>query len=91
MEFEALKHFLSGANMLASLVVALFFWRFLRQTRDRFFGYFAVAFLLMAMERLVIEFLPEDNPRSLVYLIRLAAFLLILYAILEKNRQQRQL
>jgi len=89
MSLSQLGHFLAGAVTLASLVLALFFWRFQSQTRDRFFGFFAAAFLLMAVERLVIEFLPEDNPRSLVYLIRLASFLLILYAILDKNRKER--
>ncbi|HWD17847.1 MAG TPA: DUF5985 family protein [Verrucomicrobiae bacterium] len=84
------KHFLSGAVMIASLVVAMFFWRFRSQTRDRFFGFFAVAFLLMAVERIAIEFVPEENPQSLVYVIRLAAFLLIVYAILDKNRHERK-
>lgn len=90
MHFVDLTHFLSGAIMLGSFVVAMFFWRFQAQTRDRFFGFFAVAFCLLGIERLVIEFLLEDNPRSFVYLIRLAAFLLILYAVLDKNRHERR-
>ncbi|HEY3853228.1 MAG TPA: DUF5985 family protein [Verrucomicrobiae bacterium] len=80
-----IEHFLSGAIVIAAAVIAAFFWRFRRETRDPLFGCFAVAFLLLGVERVCIEFLTL-GPRSLVFMIRLAAFLLILFAITNKNR-----
>jgi len=78
--------FLAGANMMAAAVIGVFFWKHHRRTRERLFGYFAVAFLLLGIERVCLM-LVFDNPRSALYLIRLAAFLLILFAIWDKNRQ----
>ncbi|MES2264106.1 MAG: DUF5985 family protein [Pseudomonadota bacterium] len=79
---------LSGAIACASLVVALFFLRFWRSTRDRFFLYFSISFALEAISRLLLgavlnaaEELPE------FYLLRLLAYLLILIAIVDKNRR----
>ena len=82
-----LEPFLSGAIALASLVVAMLFWQCRTRTRERLFGFFAAAFLLMGIERVCTEFV-SANPNSLLYLIRLFAFLLILYAILDKNRSE---
>lgn len=80
-----LEQFFAGAIMLASIVIAMQFWQCRNRTRDRLFGFFAVAFLLLGLERVSIEFLP-DNPRSMLYVFRLLAFVLIVYAILDKNR-----
>jgi hypothetical protein len=82
-----LEPFLSGAIALASMVTAMLFWECRTRTRERLFGFFAVAFLLMGIERICTEFI-SDNPDSVFYLIRLFAFLLILYAILDKNRTE---
>jgi hypothetical protein len=47
-----------------------------------------MAFFLLAFERLVLGFLGSANePSQWVYLIRLGAFLLIIYAIISKNKQ----
>lgn len=43
-EVSPINLMLTGAIALASLLVGLFFFRFWRQTRDRFFLYFALAF-----------------------------------------------
>lgn len=78
---------LSGAIVLGALVAALFFLRFWRQTRDRFFLCFAVAFLLEALHRLLWALAPmseADAPQY--YLIRLASYGLILLGIISKNR-----
>lgn len=45
---------LSGAVAMASFVATLFFLRFWRQTLDKFFLLFAIAFGLDAVTRLVI-------------------------------------
>lgn len=78
---------LSGAIVMAALVAALFFLRFWRQTRDRFFLCFAVAFVLEALHRLLWALAPVDEADApLFYLIRLASYVLILLAIIGKNR-----
>jgi hypothetical protein len=78
---------LSGAIVMAALVAALFFLRFWRQTRDRFFLCFAVAFVLEALHRLLWALAPlPDADAPEYYLIRLASYLLILLAIINKNR-----
>lgn len=79
--------FLAGATALASLAVALFFLRFWRQTLDRFFLLFALAFATFAINRTALVAIdPELESRGLLYALRLAAFLLIIVAVVDKNR-----
>jgi uncharacterized membrane protein len=80
--------FLSGAVTLGFLVVALFFLRFWHRTRDTLFSAFAAAFLLLGLNQalLVVAQIPLEE-RSWVYVLRLAAFLLIIVAIANKNRR----
>ena len=64
----------------------LFFLRFWRESRDRLFGFFALAFFLLAVNRLLLLFVPEDSEMTLApYLVRLLAFGIILAAIVDKN------
>ena len=79
--------FLSGMLMMGFLVAAVFFWRFWARTRDPFFILFSIAWMLLGGERLglALRNTPEE-PRAGMYFIRLAAFLLIIVAILYKNR-----
>ena len=80
--------FLSGMLAAGYLVVAGFFLRFWKQTRDRLFLYFTVAFALLALQRALVvpEFaLVED--KTWAYVLRLLAFLLIAYGIVMKNRE----
>ena len=73
--------------MVAALVIALFFFRYWQQTRDRLFLMFAAGFLTFAVSRLILAFLDEgDEGRVFVYALRLLAFALILAAIIDKNR-----
>lgn len=80
-------YYLSGGIMVASWICALFFFRFWTRAQDRLFLYFGVAFLVFGAERLAI--LMSSNPNSessaLLYLMRLVGFVLILWAIFEKN------
>lgn len=81
---------LTGAITMASLVISLFFLRFWRNTSDRFFLYFSLSFFIEGMHRVysaVNDNGGEDSP--LHYLIRLLAYGLILWAILEKNLPRR--
>jgi hypothetical protein len=81
--------FISGATMAAALVIALLFFRYWRQTRDRLLLMFAGGFLVFAVSRLILAFLEEDDEgRVIVYTLRLLAFVLILTAIIDKNRSR---
>lgn len=86
----ALIVFLSGMLAAGYLVVAAFFLRFWKQTRDRFFIFFSLAFALFAAQRamLVDEFALVEN-KTWAYGVRLLGFLLILAAIVIKNREGR--
>jgi len=82
-------HFLWGATSMGAWTAALFFLRFWRQTRDRFFLAFALAFMLLAVNWLGLVFVaPETEARTWMYLVRLAAFVIILLAIWDKNRSE---
>ena len=80
--------FVLGASTMACLVIVLFFARFWRDSGDRFFALFALAFLIFGVNRFVLLFLDEDDEsrRTIVYLMRLGAFGLIIAAIVDKNR-----
>jgi hypothetical protein len=81
--------FVSGATMAAALVIAVIFFRYWRQTRDRLFLGFALGFAVFSASRLILAFLDEDDEgRVFVYGLRLLAFLLILAAIVDKNRSR---
>ena len=82
---------LNGATAFGSLVIALFFFRFWRQTADRLFAAFALAFGIFAVNRFVLALLEEDDEaRPYVYLVRLLAFLVIIAAIVDKNRPRAE-
>ena len=82
---------LTGAIAMGSGVIALFFLRFWRNTRDRFFLYFALSFGIEGAHRVYSALTYQDNEDSpLHYLIRLLAYGLILWAILEKNLPERK-
>ena len=87
----ALFDFLSGAITLGFLVAGLFFLRFWRQTRDRLFLAFAFAFVLLGIGQAVqaLADIPQED-RSFIFLFRLAAFVLIIAAIVSKNRPARR-
>jgi hypothetical protein len=86
MNFSLIKSLMAGATMLAAWTIAFFFWRFWQKTRDRLFVFFALAFLLLGIERLGFGLAP-GRAESYFYLFRLCAFLLILYAIIDKNKK----
>lgn len=78
--------FLAGLVTAGYLVAALFFLKFWRRIGDGLFLAFAAAFALLAFHATLAVLLGvTSEPRSGVYLIRLAAFLLIIGAMLRKN------
>jgi hypothetical protein len=78
--------FASGAIAMGFLVCAVFFMRFWALNKDSFFLVFAVAFFLLALNQSLgaILGLPQEE-RSWLYLLRLAAFSMIIIAIVGKN------
>jgi hypothetical protein len=83
-----LYDFLSGAVSFGFLVSALLFLRFWKRTKDELFVAFALAFGLLGVGQAVVALanVPSEERGSL-YLLRLAAFALIIVAILRKNRK----
>jgi hypothetical protein len=78
--------FFSGAVTLGFLVAAGFFVRFWRQTADRLFLAFALAFVLFALNQALSSWLTVlIEPASLIYALRVLGFLIILGAIVDKN------
>jgi hypothetical protein len=64
--------------------------RFWRRTRDRLFLAFGAAFLLFAVNQMLVAL--SDYPRedqSLFYLLRFAGFALLVGAIIAKNLTRR--
>ena len=79
--------FLLGVVVTSSFVAGAFFLKFWRKTRDLLFLGFAVAFVIEGLNRLTFLFLSEPNEGApFVYTIRLFSYLLILAAIIHKNR-----
>jgi len=87
---ETLIHFTAGAITLGFLIAGLFFLRFWRSTREGLFLAFAVAFSMLGVGQAMLIFMNvRDEERSLLYLVRLGAFMCILVAIWRKNRSVR--
>jgi uncharacterized membrane protein YoaK (UPF0700 family) len=74
-----------GMIAMASWVAGLFFLRFWRDTRDRLFLIFAVAFWLLGGTRIALALMTERAEHEHLYWVRLLAFVLILVAIIDKN------
>jgi hypothetical protein len=84
-----LNQFLFGAIFFGFALASLFFLRFWKKSHDPLFLLFALAFALLASERIVLAFVPaRDEFKPYVYLIRLSAYALILAAIMNKNRRK---
>ena len=83
--------FLSGAIVLGFVVAGLFFLKFWRKTRDQLFFAFTIAFWLLGLAQALLAFsqVPVEE-RSWIYLLRLAAFVSILFAIWRKNAGARR-
>lgn len=78
--------FVHGAIMFGFAVAGLFFFKFWRRTKDKLLLFFACAFLLMALNRIALLLTGSDSElRTYVYYVRMTAFCLIIWAIVEKN------
>ena len=81
-------NFFSGIMFMGCLAAGFFFLKFWRKSNDKLFFWFSASFFLLSFERAVLSYMGIDNePSPLIYLIRLSAFLLIIYAIVVKNKE----
>ncbi|HSF32604.1 MAG TPA: DUF5985 family protein [Candidatus Tectomicrobia bacterium] len=86
-----MNEMLVGAIATASMLAGLFFLRFWKSTRDRFFLFFSMSFFIEGLNRFLLGFmggLREEAPAY--YLVRLVSYGLILVAILDKNQRGRK-
>jgi hypothetical protein len=84
---------LIGMIVMGYIAGSFFFLRFWRESRDRLFLIFAIAFAVLALQQIVSVWtneLLEDPVRPELYLLRVLAFLLITVAIVDKNLKARQ-
>jgi hypothetical protein len=84
-----LLDFLSGATTMGFAIAGLFFLRFWKRTGEGLFLPFALAFWLLGLAQALLTFtdIPVEE-RSWLFLLRLAAFSLILISIWFKNRRR---
>jgi hypothetical protein len=82
--------FIYGMITMGYLVAGLFFLKFWVRSRDLLFGIFAVAFWILAASQMLLAIfdLPREE-QGWVYLLRFAAFALIVIAIVQKNMTRR--
>lgn len=88
---ETVKLLMIGAIVMASFIISLFFLRFWKSTKDKFFLYFSLSFALEGFGRILLgltEYPADREPY--IYLFRLVAFSIILYAIIEKNLRSKR-
>ena len=82
-----LAAFISGLLAAGYLTIGLFFARFYKRTRDRLFLLFAIAFWVLVVQRVATVLTAEWSENvTWLYGMRLLAFVIILVAILDKNR-----
>lgn len=82
-----MRELISGAIVMGYLVAGLHFLKFWKRSDDRLFGIFAAAFGILAVQRLLLTVLVDErDAHILLYLVRVLAFLLIIFAIVDKNR-----
>ena len=79
--------FLYGIVVCSCWGVTIFFLKYWRDTRDRFFLFFALAFAALSLNwLLLVVHHPPVESRHLFYVWRMIGFAFILAAIWEKNR-----
>lgn len=83
----SMNGFMLGAIAVSCFLVGVFFLRYWRSSRDRFFLFLAVSFWMEALSRVdmaISNSLHEASPVH--YVVRLLSYGVILIAIWDKNR-----
>ena len=82
--------FLAGATVMGFALASLFFLRFWTRTRDQLFLAFTASFWLLGLSQAMLTFSNVSvEERTPLYLLRLAAFILILAAVWRKNAKAK--
>ena len=78
--------FFNGISATASLLAAILFLRFWRESEDRLFACLALGFGLLAVNWAALSLLivPSET-RHFLYLVRLGAFVVVLAGIVDKH------
>ena len=80
--------FVQGAVAMGCILAGVFFLRFWRESRDRLFLHFASAFWMLGASYVVLGVVAFATEwRVYVFVVRLLAFCMILYGIIDKNRK----
>jgi hypothetical protein len=85
-----MNRFLLGMLAAFSAAIALFFLQFLRESKDRLYGFFSAAFGVLTLDwlaRAAVD--PRHESQHYLFLLRLLSFLLIIAGILAKNSSRR--
>jgi hypothetical protein len=78
-----------GATAMGCWTAGCFFLRFWRQTRDRLFIMFALAFWVLGFNWVALALVPPAHEsRGYAYFVRVIAFVLLLAGIIDKNRKR---
>jgi hypothetical protein len=86
-----MPYLIIGAITMGCAVAGLFFFKFWRETRDRLFAMFALAFWVLSLNYLFLPPIGEaDEFVPAHYTVRAFAFLLILVAIADKNYSKKR-
>lgn len=85
-----MRDLISGMLIAGYIVAGLHFLKFSRSSRDRLFVMFAIAFWILAAQRAALVLTSSIHEAAVyLYVLRLAAFALIITAIADKNRVAR--
>lgn len=85
-----MTHVLLSASGVIALIISSFFFRFYRETRDRFFLLFSLGFATLAANWVILALVsPSAETRPYFYLPRLIAFAFIVAGIIDKNKNSR--
>lgn len=85
---KSVNQFMMGGIAIGYAIAALFFLRFWVKTHDRLFVMFSVAFALLGLIRVAIFSLGQPDENHFLYWFRFMAYMLILLAIIDKNRSK---
>lgn len=84
---EVVTLLISGMLLAGYAIAALFFLKFWKQTGDRLFAWFAMAFGILVVQRIALSLAAGAGVEApWPYALRLLAFVFIVVAIVEKNR-----
>jgi hypothetical protein len=90
MDPSVLQQFTRGGLVFGCFVTGLFFLHYFRQSRDRIFVFFVVAFWALALHWIGLAIAdPPAETRHYLFLLRLLAFVALIIGILDKNRRSR--